>query len=169
MDVRERDNSKTVNTIHREVSSDGQSLIQTITNVQEHGPNKSIRKVFTRSSRPSGIAGDWTDPKELDRQPQVLITSVNGAGLYLSFPTEKEYVDLPLDGSEAPLHGTYTGARATLSAKPESAGQILILEKVNGVIVKNGTLTLSPDGQAITEETWRLDSPAVKTRLVYEK
>jgi len=168
MDVEERDNGRPANAVHREVSPDGKSLIQTITTVED-GPGKSIRKVFIRSSKPSGLAGEWTDPKELDRQPQVLVTAVNGTTFHLGFPTEKQYADMKLDGTEAPIHGTYSGARATLAIKAETAQRLLTVEKLNDVVVTNGTLILSSDGRSITEETWKPGAPKIKTRLVYER
>jgi hypothetical protein len=169
MDVAERDGGRAVNTVHREVSPDGKSLIQTISTVEEHGSGKSTQKVFTRTSKPSGLAGEWIDPKELERLPQELVTAVNGTTFHLGFPVEQQYADMKLDGAEAPIHGTYSGVRATLSVKAETGQRLLIVEKLNGAVMTNGTLILSSDGRSITEETWKPGAPKIKTRLVYEK
>lgn len=169
MDVSEKDGGRLVNTVHREVSADGESLTQTITALEEHGPGKSIQKSFIRSSKPSGLAGEWIDPKEVDRQPQVFVTGLKEGFFHLSFPMQKQYADVKLGGMEAPIHGTYNGARATLSLKAETAQRLVTTEKLNGVVVKTGMLILSSDGRSITEETWNPGSPTIKTRLVYEK
>jgi len=169
MDVAERDNGKPVNTVHRELSPDGKTLTQTITTIDEHGPGKSVRKVFVRFSKPSGLAGEWIDTKELDRQPQVMTTALRDSVFHLSFPMEKQYTDMKLDGSDAQTHGTAIGVQATLSAKPETPQRLLTVRKLNGTIITQGVLILSSDGRSITEETWKPEAPSVKTRLVYEK
>jgi hypothetical protein len=169
MDVAEKDNGKPVNTVHREVSSGGKTLTQTITTVDEHGPGKSVRKVFVRFSKPSGLAGEWTDPKELDRQPQIMTTALKESTFHLGFPLEKQYTDMKLDGSDAQTHGTAIGVQATLSVKPETPQRLLTVQKLNGTVITHGVLILSSDGRSITEETWKPEAPSVRTRLVYEK
>ena len=169
MDVAERDNGKPVNTVHREISPDGKSLTQTITTIDEHGPGKSVRKVFVRFSKPSGLAGEWTDTKELDRQPQIMTTGLKESMFHLGFPLEKQCTDMKLDGSDAQTHGTAIGVPATLSVKPETPQRLLTVQKLNGNVVTQGVLILSSDGRSITEQTWKPEAPASKTRLIYEK
>jgi hypothetical protein len=52
---------------------------------------------------------------------------------------------------------------------PETPQRLLTVQKLNGKVITHGVLTLSSDGRSITEETWKLEAPSVKTRLVYEK
>ncbi len=169
MDVAERDDGKPVNTVHREISADGKALTQTITTIAEHGPGKSVQKVFVRLSKPSGLAGEWIDPNELNRQPQILMTALKGSMFYLGFPLEKQYTEMKLDGSDAQTHGTAAGVQATLSVTPATPQKLFTVQKRNGIVVTQGVLILSSDGRSITEETWKPDAPASKTRLVYEK
>jgi hypothetical protein len=169
MDTAEKENGRMLNMMHRELSSDGKNLTQTVVAIDEHGSKKTTRRVFVRSSKSTGLAGAWKDADALDRQPQVMVTALTGSTLHLSFPVEKEYTDIKLDGTDAPTHGAFNGARVTLSVKPESSQRLLTIQKLDGKTVNEGALVLSSDGQRITEETWSPASPATKSRLVYEK
>jgi hypothetical protein len=169
MDVAEKDNGIPVSTVHRELSADGKTLTQITTAISPNRQKESVKRVFVRFSTSSGLAGAWKDVRELDRRPQLMVTALTGSVLRLSFPREKQYTDMKLDGTDAVTHGTASGDRVTLSAKPEGAQKILTTLKLNGTVVNQGVLLLSSDGRSITEETWRPDAPSVKTILVYEK
>jgi len=169
IDVLEKDNDKLIGRVHRELSTDGKTLTQTATEFGQSQPQKSVKRVFSRYSKSTGLAGAWSDESELDRQPQVMVTALANSTLRLSFPREKQYTDAKLDGSDAPTHGVPSGAKITLSVTPEGSQKLLTVQKLNGTILNNGTLTLSSDGRSITEETWKPDAPKVKSRLVYEK
>jgi len=169
MDTAEQENGKLLNTVHRELSSDGKTLTQTMVTIDEHGSGKLTHRNFTRFSKSTGLAGAWTDANGLDRQPQVMVTALVGSTLRLSFPREKQYTDAKLDGSDAPTQGIADGARVTLSVKPEGSRKLLTVQKLNGAALYHGTLILSSDGRSITEETWKPEAPTMKSRLVYEK
>lgn len=169
MDTAERENGRPLNTVHRELSADGKTLTQTMVAIDAHGMKKTTRRDFARSSKSTGLAGAWKDANALDRQPQVMVTTLMGSTLHLSFPMEKQYTDMKLDGTDSPTHGTFGGDRVTLSVKPENQQRLLTVQKLNGTVVGKGVLILSSDGQSITEETWRPESSATKSRLVYEK
>lgn len=98
-----------------------------------------------------------------------MVTALTGSTYRLSFPLEKQYTDMKLDGSDAPIQGALSGARATLSIKPENRQRLLTVKKLNGMVLNQGVLILSSDGLSITAETWRPEAPSVKNRLVYEK
>jgi hypothetical protein len=169
MDTVERGNGRMLNTMHRELSPDGKTLTQAVVAIDEHGSKRTTQRAFVRSSKSTGLAGAWKDANALDRQPQVMVTALTGSMLHLSFPREKQYTDMKLDGTDAPTYGAFNGARVTLSVKPESSQKLLTVQKLNGKIVNEGALILSSDGQSITEETWSPESPTTKSRLVYEK
>jgi hypothetical protein len=169
MDTAEQEDGKSLNTIHRELSADGKTLVQTMIAIDEHGSKKTTQRVFVRSSKSTGLAGAWKDANALDRQPQVMVTALMGSTFHLGFPMEKQYTDMKLDGTDSPTHGTFGGARVTLSVKPESQQRLLTVQKLNGTVINQGVLILSSDGQSIAEETWRSEAPAMKSRLVYEK
>jgi hypothetical protein len=169
VDVVEKDNDKLIGRMHRELSADGKTLTQTATEFGQSQSQKSVKRVFARYSKSTGLAGAWSDASELDRQPQVMVTVLANSTLHLSFPREKQYTEARLDGSDAPTHGVAEGARITLSVTPEGSQKLLTVQKLNGTVLNNGTLMLSSDGRSITEETWKADAPKVKSRLVYEK
>ena len=124
MDVAERDGGRPVNIVHREVSLDGKTLTQTITTTDERRLSKATRRVFVRFSKPSGIAGEWIDTKELDRQPQIMTTALKESIFHLGFPLEKQYTDMKLDGSEAQTHGTAIGVKVMLPVMPETSQRL---------------------------------------------
>jgi hypothetical protein len=169
MDVAEKDNDTLVSMVHRELSADGKSLTQTTTMINQNRRQESVKRVFVRFSKSTGLAGAWKDANALDRQPQVMVTALAGSTLRLSFPIEKQYTDVKLDGTDSLTYGTANGVRVTLSAKPQGPQMLLTVQKLNGTVVNQGMLILSSDGLSITEETWRPDAPAENTKLVYDK
>jgi hypothetical protein len=169
MDTAERENGRSLNTVHRQLSADGKTLTQTMVAIDAHGTKRTTRRDFARSSQSTGLAGAWRDANSLDRQPQVMLTSLTGSTLHLSFPLEKQYTDMKLDGTDSLTHGTFGEDRVTLSVKPENQRRLLTVQKLNGTVVSQGILTLSSDGRSITEATWRPEAPSAKSWLVYEK
>ena len=169
MEVLEKQGGSPVLKVHRELSSNGKTLTQITTKLSGPMTGTAEERTFVRFSKSSDLAGAWMDVKALDRQPQVLVTALKGPIFHLSFPMEKQYTDARLDGSESLIHGTYSGTQATLSLKPETSQRLLTVEKLNGLVLNDGVMILSSDGQSITEETWKPEAAAVKTRLVYEK
>ena len=169
MDTAEKTNGRLLNTAHRELSSDGNMLKQTMVSIDERGAKTTTERAFIRYSKSRGLVGAWNDVNALNRQPQVLVTSLRGSIFHLGFPSEKQYTDTKLDGTDAPTHSELGGSVASLSVKPESSQQLLTTQKLNGTVVKLGVLILSSDGRSITEETWKPGAPMVKSRIVYDK
>ena len=89
--------------------------------------------------------------------------------LHISYPSAGQYVDAPLDGVDAAVHGPHGPKGVTYTVRLVGRREISILTKRNGNPLTQGSLELSDDGRAITDSWWKPGQPADKSTFVYEK
>jgi hypothetical protein len=88
--------------------------------------------------------------------------------LHIRYPSAGQYVDAPLDGVNAAVHGPHGSERVTYTVRLVGRREISILTKRNGNPLTQGSLELSDDGRVITDSWWNPGKPADKSTLVYE-
>jgi hypothetical protein len=154
---------------HRwELSDDGKSLTSTVTAFRPGGPVTTGRFVAWRTSSSNDFAGQWRDTTYLQRHDQMTLR-LDSRVLHIGYASGGEYVDAPLDGVDAVVHGPYVLEGVTNSIKPAGQHKFLIQSMRNGEVLTQGFLELSNDGRAITDSWWNPGKPADKDTLVYEK
>ena len=169
MDRTGNDDRKKVGTEHWELSADGKTLTITTksASTKTDGSVKPIEKVYSHTSGSSGFAGGWEYTKRLESRPQ-LVLMLNERSLHIAF-SNGEYIDPPLDGTDAPFHGPGVPQGLTLSIKPNGPLEFLTVMKFGGHITSQGSLRLSADGGTLVEEYWPPSRPDQKATLDYEK
>lgn len=154
---------------HRwELSGGGKFLTSTVTAFRPGGPVTTGQFVAWRTSGSNDFAGQWRDTTYLQRHDEMMLRLDNRV-LHIGYASGGEYVDAPLDGADAAVHGPYVLGGVTYSIKPAGQRKFLVLTKRNGSVLTQGSLELSDDGRILTDSWWNPDRPTDKSTLVYEK
>lgn len=132
------------------------------------GPVTTGQFVAWRTSGSNDFAGQWRDTTYLQRHDEMMLRLDNRV-LHIGYASGGEYVDAPLDGADAAVHGPYVLGGVTYSIKPAGQRKFLVLTKRNGSVLTQGSLELSDDGRILTDSWWNPDRPTDKSTLVYEK
>jgi hypothetical protein len=109
------------------------------------------------------------DVKRLETRPQLLALKLHGHDLQYAFPKERQYADLTLNGPDAAWHGPGIPPGVTVAMKTQDRDELLVLRKLNGRILNQGSVKISPDGHTLVEKFWSPELPDLKTTLIYEK
>jgi hypothetical protein len=168
LDLTRHENGVKTNANRWELSAGGKSLTFTRTAFHPNGPVVITQAVASRMSGSNGFAGQWRDTSYLQRIADMTL-SLDNQTLHIGYPSDGLYIDAPLDGVDAAMHGPRASERVTYSARLVGSREILTLKKHTGNADIRGSFELSRDGKVITEFWWNSDQPAGKGRFVYEK
>lgn len=160
-------NGKLVSVVRRTLSRDQNSLIQTTLVGGQLNTKNTSTHVYVRMSRSSGFGGAWNDPHAIDREPQLVITSLSNSVLNWRVPSIGEHAALKLDGSPVRLEGLKAGLEITVAAKPEGNLVIATEKRVDGELRSRGSMSLTNDGNSLTIESWQPNAPNARTVLKY--
>ena len=94
---------------------------------------------------------------------------MRGRDLHYGFPEVGQYAEVEIGGADASWHGRSLPAGSTIAIKTQNRSELLVLRKLNGQIVNQGSMKISGDGHTLVEEFWSPNRPDLKTILVYEK
>jgi hypothetical protein len=114
------------------------------------------------------FAGEWRDRTYLQMHADMTL-SLDSQTLHISFPNAGQYIDEPLDGVDAAMHGPLTPKGVTYAVRLVGRREISTLTKRDGKTLTQGSLKLSADGNVITESWWNPARPADKGTFVYER
>jgi hypothetical protein len=151
---------------HSEISPDNKHLVVTS---KPTGSKTTKTHTFQRVFGSTGLSGSWRDTDDTYRAPKILITNLSGSVFRLDLPLVKQDTEMNLDGVDAPTHGASKQERVTLSVKPDGQSKLVFMQKIDGVAVSESSLTLSPDGRSLIDDSWRPGHPNDKLRLIYDK
>jgi hypothetical protein len=168
LDLTRKENGVKTSAHRWELSAGGKVLTSTVTAFRPSGPVITGQFVAWRNSGSNDFAGQWQDTSYLQRHDEMTLRLDNRV-LHISYARGGEYVDAPLDGVDAAVHGPYVLESVTYSIKPAGQRKFLILTKRNGKVLTQGFLEVSNDGRAVTDSWWNPDKPAAKSTLVYDK
>jgi len=168
LDLTQKENGVKTRTNHWELSDHGKVLTSTATEFPPSGPVIASQVVASRVSGSDGFAGQWRDPSYLQRHADLTLR-LDSQTLHISYPGAGQYVDAPLDGLDAAVHGPHAPDGLTYAARVVGRREISILTKRDGKIFTQGYLDLSDDGSVITETWWNPAQPADKSTFVYER
>jgi hypothetical protein len=104
-----------VETDRWKLSADGTSLSITSTSIGPPGAAKrSTKNLFARTGKSIGFAGGWKNLKPFG----TMLVALKGDTLHLAYPETGRYVDVRLNGSDAPFHGESGPLENTVALKP---------------------------------------------------
>lgn len=168
LEVIQKEHGVEMSASHWELSSDGKVLTATSTAFRPSGPVTTMQIVASRMSGSNDFAGQWQDRSYLQRHADMTL-GLDSQTLRLGYPSAGQYIDAPLTGVDAAVHGPHATEGVTYSVRIVGKREILTLTKHDGKVLTQGHLELSADGRAITETWWDPDQPTNKGTFVYEK
>jgi hypothetical protein len=168
LDLTQKENGVKTRVAHWELSSDGTVFTSTGTAFRPSGPVITGKVVASRVSGSNGFAGQWRDPSYLQQHADMTL-SLDTQTLHIGYPSAGQYVDAPLDGVDAAVHGPNAPEGVTDAVRLIRRREISILTKRNGKALTQDSLELSSDGRVITYSWWNPDRPTDKSTFVYEK
>jgi len=165
--IRKENGAKT-NASYWELSADGKVLTMTGTAFRPTGPVITGQIVASRVSGSDGFAGQWRDPSYLQQHSDMTL-SLDTKTLHIGYPSAGEYIDAPLDGTDAAVSGPHAQKGLTDAVRLVGRREISVLAKRDGKVILQDSLELSSDGRVITYSWWNPDRPNDKGTLVYER
>ena len=145
------------------MSADGKTLTLKGNSTGTDGTVKVKERVYLRISGSSGFVGGWKDTKRLESRPHLVLT-LDKRILHIAFSGTGQYMDPPLDGTDAPCHGPGVPQGLTIAVRPNGPREFLTLRKMNGRIVNQGSLRVGADGRTLIEEYWSQSSNSPNRR-----
>ncbi len=168
LDLTRKENGVKTNAYHWELSAGGKVFTSTATAFRPSGPVVTAQIAASRMSGSDDFAGQWRDTSYLQQHADMTLR-LDRQTLHIGYPSAGLYIDAPLDGVNATVHGPLTVEGMTFSARLAGRREFRTLTKTDGKVLTQGSLELSSDGRVITD-SWRNPSqPAGKSTLVYEK
>jgi hypothetical protein len=168
LDITQKENGVKTRATHDEVSSDGKVFTTTVTEFRPNGPVITNQIVFSRLSGSNGFAGQWEDASYIQQHADMTLR-LDSQGLHIDYPSGGQYIDAPLNGVDAAVHGPHALDGTTYAVRLAGRSELLHLTKRNGKVFTQGSLKLSDDGRSIIDTWWSPDKPTARFTLVYEK
>ena len=162
------ENGVKTNTYHWELSPDGKTFTSTATAFRPSGSVIMGQLVAKRISVSNGFAGEWKETT-FSQPPTELKLSLDSRYLHISYPGLGNYVDAPLNGADAAVHGPLAPEGLTYSVRLAGRHEISMVKKRNGEPVNRGTLMLSDDGRVVTESWWSSGRLGDESTFVYDR
>lgn len=167
LDIIQKENGVKTRATRDELSTDGKIFTTTVTEFRPTGPIVTFHTTFPRLSGSSDFTGQWLDMSDI-HQHAIMTLRIDNQAMHISFPNAGQYIDAPLDGVDAVVHG-YNPNGTTYGARFAGGCELLFLTKSNGKVFSQGSLKLSADGRDIIDTWWNPDRPYDKGVFVYEK
>jgi hypothetical protein len=161
------ENNAIVKTALWKLSQDRKTL--TIETTIFHGTKSDSPTVSSYSRRngsADGFDGSW-GPSET--RPQVILLNLDESELHFEIPGTGQHINLPLNGSEAIVSGPSVPSALTMKIIGKGPREFQTVTMFQGKDISMGSLTISPDGRSISEESWRREKPEEKELLFYER
>jgi hypothetical protein len=166
-----RRDGKVVETTRVKLADDQRTLTTAAVGVLPDGSDFTRTTTYRRIAGHEGLLGRWHSVKvDTGATWDGYVISRNAAGeMTWEIPTDHQVITGPFDGSDLPIKGPGVPPGATLSARRESDRQLSITMKVDGTVTEYGTVTVSADGQSMTEVSWPPGQEDRKSKAVYVK
>ncbi len=166
-----RRDGKVVETTRVKLAADQATLTTATVGVLPDGSDFTRTTTYRRVAGDKGLLGRWHSVKvDTGATWDGYIISRNAAGdMTWEIPTDHQVITGRFDGSDLPIKGPGVPPGATLSAHRESDRQLSFTMKVKGTITERGTVTISADGQSMTEVSWPPGQEGRKSTAVYVK
>ena len=156
--------------VNRTLSNNGNTMTMVETGRAANGTpfrNTEISKKITPGSG-NAWTGAWQNVKVQTSTHSTAIVEATGDSITFTYPMSKSSLTAKLDGTPATEQGPHPEQGLTVSLT--SAGPLTMeeVDTLNGTVVEHDTLTVSPDGKAMTIDVQRTGDKA-KQVYVYDK
>jgi hypothetical protein len=158
-----------VETTRVTLAADQTTLTTAGVGVLPDGSEFTRTTTYRRVSGDTGLFGRWRSVQvDTGATWDGYLISRNSAGdMVWEIPTDHQVIIGRFDGSDLPIKGPGLPPGSTLSARRLSKHQLSITMKVNGAITEHGTVTLSSDGELMTELSWAPGQEDRRSKAVY--
>ncbi len=149
------------------LSTDGKSLVFTLEWTDPSGKKQVKVRNYSRLSGSGGLAGDW---KDVDTNPSsVLKVDLSAHAIILEYPLSHDIITLPLSGAET--HGVVNGvqSKTAQALQIDSPTSFRLVISEGGVAFERASLSLSSDGNVVTELFWLEKHPEEVTKYTYHR
>jgi hypothetical protein len=150
------------------LSANGKTLMVTENGKRSNGEPFEDNETYQRVSGGPGLAGKWKLTQWRFSSAFVMeIAPYEGDGITWRFPGNAT-LNARFDGKDYTVTGPSTPAGSTVALKRTGPRSFDEVQKINGKIVYTGTVTVSADGNTLTEV---LTPPGAneKTKTVYDR
>jgi hypothetical protein len=148
--VRKR-NGKVTSTSTWTVSKDGKRFTMVTDGTRPDGSKYHDVFETKRLAGTSGLAGTWESTKlSISSPTEMEIATWQGDGWSMTYPADKERVDLKFDGKDYPDKGPRVAKGTTMSGKRIDASTVEITGKLKGKVMYTQQMKLSKDGKTLT-------------------
>jgi hypothetical protein len=168
-DIVYKGGGKVLTKAHRVLSADGSTLTTTYEEYRGGGETVHETVVYKRVSGTKGLAGKWKDVKVSAAPDTLIVSEAAGGGYQMEYPTDKVVIVTKGDGAAVPVAGPDVPAGAMASYKAEGPNTWSYTRVFQGKVLGVGTMTVSPDGQSLTDVSWTPGAESEKSTEVYDK
>jgi hypothetical protein len=167
LEMTRKENGVKTNAYRWELSDSGKVLTVTAAAFRPSGPVITGQIFASRISGSTDFAGQWRDLGSLQRLADMTL-KLDSQSLHISYPKAGQYMDAPLSGIGATVHGPYPPG-LTYSVRLAGQRKFLILAKRNGKVLNQQSLELSNHDRVLTDSWRNPDQLTGKDTLVYDK
>jgi hypothetical protein len=153
---------------HWELSPDGKTFTMTATEPSASGPIVMNRVVSSRISGTDSFEGKWRDMSYLEKHAELTL-KLDERTLQIGYPNAGQWVNAPLDGTDAPVQGPHAPKGLSFSVRAGGSRLFSIINTRNGKTILNERLELSADGATVTDLWWGTEKSSGTGKLVYER
>jgi hypothetical protein len=164
-----KQDGKTLFTVERELSADGNTLTFRSTGTSADGLPMEYVTVSKRTSAGTGLLGGWRTTRYESNPPDIVAISQPAPGvLRLEQPRFQFVWEGKTDGTPtAAQSGPMTPKGYMTSVKQVSRNKLSFTNTLNGKPDSYSTLTLAADGKSYTDVNWSHGRPSEKTKAVF--
>lgn len=162
-------NGVTLAKIHRQLSADGKTLINTYTGTKPDGTSFNDEAIYTRLTGTKGIEGKWRSTKVTVSAPDDFIVSSPASGvMHWEIPGYKETVE-GKPGADLAIQGSTVPPGMTFTYKLLTPHKISYTIRLNGKPQSYGVQTMAADGKSFTDVSWSAGKANEKQTGFYAK
>lgn len=155
---------------HTTFSADGKTMSVRETDIGEDGKTTESSAVYRRVSGTSGFFGRWESTKvDFPADDAVFVIETKGDWIKMHDPKSTWSTEGKMDGSDLTLTGPNLQPGLTRSITQDGPNRLRETIKRDGKVRTESILTLSPDSETITEETWTPGKENEKLTWVWER
>jgi hypothetical protein len=160
---------KIVETARVSLSADQNTLVTAATGTLPDGSDFKRTTTYQRASGKTGLPGRWHSVKvDTGATWDGYLISQQASGVMVwEIPTDHQVITGRFDGSDLPIVGPGLPKFATISLRQTTPLELSSTKKVAGVVHEYGTISVSPDGQTMTELSWPPGQLDRKSKAIY--
>jgi hypothetical protein len=154
---------------HRVLSKDGKKLTISYTSYRPDGTTGDGTDEYLRVSADTGLVGKWKDVKSKETSTSMTIAVPAAGQVAVEYPSYKQTISGPTDGTPIAVNGPTVPAGLFRSYKATGSHKWTFTTTLNGKVWRQGILSVSADGNTLTDVSWIPGKASEKEVDVYQK